>query len=155
MCPMCSKLLMNSKLQIPTPRGKIIQKMKFLSVNQNSYLGLKLDSTRVSSFSQTESWKCINRIFMQNCVAGLHRKMYFLTKVHFEILRSPLVLSKWVERWSRILVSSLSWSYTQIETNMIIEASLEIGVLYLESNGTEWGSLIRGWFTLKVHHLVE
>ena len=36
---------------------------------------------------------------------------------------------------------------------MICETSLNVGILYLESKGTEWGSLIRGRFAVEVHCL--
>ena len=47
-------------------------------------------SPGVCSFSKTESRKLTNQTFMQNGATGLPRKMRFLMRAHFEILRLPL-----------------------------------------------------------------
>ena len=76
-------------------RGKIIQKVKFVSVSQNSNLSLKLDYTHQNEFG--------GMLVFQNIIPEVHKpnfhakqsneltlKTHFLTKARYEILR-PLL----------------------------------------------------------------
>ena len=102
----------------PNPRSKIVQKVQFLSVSQNSDLSLKLDSTGQNEFRGILVFRNgVLKVYRPNFHAKrssrLTSRNTFSNGGLFQNFEptTKFVVSKWVGSWSRFLVLSPSWSY--------------------------------------------
>ena len=129
---MRSRLLPSSDSEFPTLGKKSFKMWKVLLVSQNSYLSSKSnpihqnESEGVLSF-QNRVRKHKNQNSMQNSAMRLTSKYELFNCSSFGNLEtsSGFVTSKRVWEWSRILIWSPCWPYTQMETNFNWQFSLK------------------------------